>query len=127
VNPVVPAAVFAALAVLVAAFQLALALGAPWGKAAMGGRFPGVLPPPMRVAAVIQALILLALGALTLTRAGVMLPGLYGVARTAIWLVVAFNALALVLNSITPSKIERMIWAPVALAMLVASLLVATS
>lgn len=118
---------FAALVVLGAAFQLALALGAPWGKAAMGGRFPGVLPPPMRVAAVVQALILFGLGALTLVCAGVMLPALYNVARTAIWIVVSFSALALVLNSITPSKIERMIWAPVAFGMLASSMLVATS
>lgn len=35
----------------VAAFQLALALGAPWGTYVMGGTFPGSFPPAMRAAA----------------------------------------------------------------------------
>lgn len=34
------------------AFQLALALGAPWGEYAMGGRYPGRFPPGLRLAAV---------------------------------------------------------------------------
>ena len=41
-------------------------------------------------------------------------------------MVVAFAAVSLVLNLITPSAGERMLWAPVALVLLVCSLLVAT-
>ena len=47
------ALVFAAPAIGVIAFQLALAFGAPWGSYAMGGAFPGRMPPRMRVAAVV--------------------------------------------------------------------------
>ncbi|MDX2092855.1 MAG: hypothetical protein SFX73_33625 [Kofleriaceae bacterium] len=126
-NPVVPAGAYAVLTAGGVAFQLALALGAPWGKAAMGGKYPGVLPPAMRVAAVVQAVILLGLAAITLARAGVMFPALHGIAQRSIWIVVAFSGVALVLNSITPSKLERKIWAPVALGMLASSVLVAIS
>lgn len=50
------ALVFAVAAGGVVAFQIAIALGAPWGEYAMGGATPGRFPPPMRVAAVVQAL-----------------------------------------------------------------------
>ena len=49
----------AALAYLVAiAFQVLLALGAPWGAYAMGGTYPGRFPPGMRVVAAVQAAVL---------------------------------------------------------------------
>jgi hypothetical protein len=41
------------------------------------------------------------------------------------WAIVGLNALALIMNSITPSKKERMIWAPVALVLLATSVAVA--
>ena len=41
--------VAAGLFLVVAAFQVALAAGAPWGAAAMGGANPGVLPDELRV------------------------------------------------------------------------------
>ena len=50
----IAALVFSGLIGLVCAFQLALALGAPWGQFAMGGAFPGVFPPAMRLVAVVQ-------------------------------------------------------------------------
>ena len=54
------AVVFALVTGMVVAFQVALALGAPWGAYAMGGAFPGRMPPPLRVAALIQAALLAA-------------------------------------------------------------------
>lgn len=36
-------------------FEVALAIGMPWGRYAMGGAHPGVLPTRLRVAAVAQA------------------------------------------------------------------------
>jgi hypothetical protein len=45
--------------------------------------------------------------------------------QTAIWFVVAFSAVAVLLTSITPSKNERLIWAPVTGVVLVAVLIVA--
>ena len=106
------------------AFQLALALGAPWGSYAMGGRFPGKFPPAMRVAAVVQALLLGLFAGVVMVRAA-LLPGWPLVAEWPIWVVVAFSTVSLVLNTITPSARERRIWMPVALLLLASSLTVA--
>lgn len=110
---------------IVVAFQVALALGAPWGSYAMGGAFPGQFPPALRVLAVIQAAVLILLAGVVLARAGVALPRWSRASPWLVWLVVAFTAVSLVLNLITPSAGERMIWAPVAFVLLVTSLLVA--
>ena len=103
-------------------FQLALAAGAPWGAYAMGGRFPGRFPPPMRVAAVVQAVVLGLLAAVVADRAGLLaLP----LAPWLIWVVVAFSGLSLAMNAVSPSAGERRLWVPAASVMLAASLVVA--
>jgi hypothetical protein len=118
--------VYAVLIAVVVVFQIALALGAPWGSYAMGGAYPGQFPPTMRVAALIQAGILLGFAGIVLARAGIALLAWERVSRWLVWVVVAFSVLSLALNLITPSAGERMLWAPVALVLLVCSLLVAT-
>jgi hypothetical protein len=124
-SPRFCALLFAALTAGVCLFQLALALGAPWGEFAMGGAFRGSFPPAMRVAAAVQLLILAGLALIVLARAGVApkVPA----PRALIWLVVAVNVVACILNLITPSGLERLIWAPVTIVMLAASLRVALS
>jgi hypothetical protein len=79
----------------------------------------------MRVAAVAQAALLASLALLVLSDAGVVLPSIAQTLPSLIWLAVAFSGVSLVLNTITPSPRERMIWAPVALVMLLSSLVVA--
>lgn len=106
-------------------FQFALIVGMPWGALAMAGKYPGRLPPQMRVAAFVQVLILTFLATTVLVRAGMFLPQWFGLSRSLIWIVVAFCGVSVVLNVITPSKWERRIWAPVAVMMLVSSLIVA--
>ena len=118
--------VYAAATAVVVAFQIALALGAPWGAYAMGGAYPGQFPPAMRVGALVQAGILLGFAGIVLARAGIALRTWERVSRWMIWVVVGFAALSQVLNLITPSAGERMLWAPVAFVLLVCSLLVAT-
>jgi hypothetical protein len=120
------AVVFTLVTAGVVAFQLALALGAPWGDYAMGGTFPGKYPPLMRVAAAVQAGLLILLALIVLSRAGLVLLSQWIERSTwLIWLVVAFSAVALVLNLVTSSSRERRIWAPVAAVLLVCSLTVA--
>lgn len=119
------ALLYATISAGVIAFQIALALGAPWGAYAMGGAFPGQFPPALRVAAIVQAAILIGLAAVVLARAGLLFHGRFRASRWLIWLVVAFSALSLVLNLITPSAGERAIWAPVAFLLLVSSVTVA--
>jgi hypothetical protein len=123
----IAATVFCALTAGVVIFQLALAAGAPWGQVAMGGKYPGRFPRQLRIAAIVQALVLVGLGAVVLTRAGLIFPQWLAAATWLIWGVVAFSALALALNLITPSKWERILWAPVAAGMLLCSVIVAVS
>lgn len=119
------AILYTIISAVVVAFQIALALGAPWGAFAMGGAFPGQFPPALRMAALVQAALLVALAAIVLARAGLILPKWSRVSRVLIWLVVAWAAFSLFLNLITPSAGERAIWAPTALLLLVSSTIVA--
>lgn len=109
----------------VAAFQIALAAGAPWGAYAMSGAFPGQFPPAMRVAALVQAALIVAMAAVVLARAGLTLSRWSRVARWLVWVVVAFATVSFVLNLIMPSAGERAIWAPVAFLLLLSSAVVA--
>ncbi len=121
----VAAGVFCGLAAIVAAFQLALALGAPWGAYAMGGRFPGTYPPAMRVAAIVQMLQLVLMALAVLIRAGLILPAWRPRWGWLAWPVTLVLAVGVVLNLITPSPPERLIWTPVATLMFLASLRIA--
>jgi hypothetical protein len=118
---------YAIISAGVVAFQIALAAGAPWGAFAMGGAFPGQFPPALRIAALIQAALLVGMAAVVLARAGLILPGWSRVSRWLVWFVVAFAVLSLILNLITPSADERAIWAPTAFLLLISSGIVAFS
>jgi hypothetical protein len=113
---------FCGLVAMVCAFQLALALGAPWGEYAMGGAFPGKLPPPVRAAAVLQAVLLAPLASIMLARAGVAPPGPVPIVRVASWITTGISGLSVVMNLVTPSTGERLLWAPVALGIFALSL-----
>ena len=126
--PAIVAAYAFALATAVAVlFQIALALGAPWGHLAMGGRFPGKFPPAMRVTALVQAAVLALLAVTVAIKARLVLEHFYPVSETAIWVVVAISVLSLIMNLVTPSRGERILWAPVALVLALSSLVVALS
>ena len=102
------------------AFQLALAFGAPWGRAAYGG---GTDRPTQKmrgssaVASVVWALIAL----VVLRRGGHPVPQVLPerAMPVVMWVAVGLLAVGSVLNIITPSRLERMIWAPVSLVLLV--------
>jgi hypothetical protein len=120
------AAVIYALATLVVVgFQVALAAGAPWGEYAMGGRIPGRFPPPMRVAAVVQAVVLSLLALVVLDAAGLVALGWTAALPWLIWAPVVVSAISAAMNAITPSRVERRLWLPVGLVLLVSSLAVA--
>lgn len=105
-------------------FQFCLSIGLPWGAASMGGKYPGVYPQKMRVVAVVNMVLLSVLMMIVLVNAGLILPQFMSFSEIAIWFVVAFYAIGTVLNTITPSKIER-IWAPVAAIQLITTIIVA--
>ena len=121
----IAALVFAVAACGVIAFQLGLALGAPWGRYAMGGVAPGRFPPRLRVAAVVQAVLIGLLAVAVLSAAGLVLTALAVAVPWLVWVAVVVSALAVVLNAISRSAGERRIWVPVASLLFVSSLLVA--
>jgi hypothetical protein len=126
-NMTIAVTIFLGLCAIAALFQLALALGAPWGEYTMGSRFPGRLPPKMRVAALIQIIILLVLATIVLIRSGWALSQFYLIGKTGIWVEVAFFVLGSIVNVFTPSKGERAVWAPVNILLLATSIIVALS
>ena len=123
-SAILAAKVFIGLQAVVILFQIALAVGAPWGEYAMGGAFPGTYPTEMRIAAVVQAAILAGVAYLVASRAGLVRGP---TVRWPAWLVVGLLGVGVVLNLITPSGMERLIWAPVAVLLFLCALRVALS
>jgi len=78
----------------------------------------------MRAVAILNMIILALMAAVVLSEANLMFPQLNAISGKAIWIVVVFFVFGTIMNSITPSKIER-IWAPVALMQLITSLVIA--
>lgn len=120
----ISAQIFTVLTLLVILFQACLAIGLPWGVASMGGKFPGKYPPKMRFVAIINIIILSFMAIIVLSRANLLFPSMMPFSKIAIWVVVVFYLAGTILNTITPSTIER-IWAPVALFQLITSIIVA--
>lgn len=108
------ALVHAALSLVVVGFHLALIAGAPLGHLTMGGRWPGRLPVAGRIAAGLSALVMLAMTAVVLDRAGLLALGLPPLAGHG---VAGFLGLSVALHLATPSAPERRLWLPVILAM----------
>jgi len=114
------------LLVVLMLFQLALARGAPWGVAAYGGTWPGVLPKGLRINSLVFGAVIYPLAIAYVLDAGdvaasTWLPG----PRTVVmWVLVAFFALGAIANFASRSKIERF-WGPAATTIAVCCLLIA--
>ena len=119
--------VFSFLTAVAMLFQLALVLGAPWGEMAMGGKFPGRFSLKLRISAVVQMLLLALMAMVVLTRAGFVFSELFELSKSAIWFVVALCVVSAILNTITPSKKERMLWSPVTIILVICAVVVARS
>jgi hypothetical protein len=98
----------------VVAFQAALALGAPWGVATQGGANEGVLPDLLRVGSVVTLILYGALAAVAGTPVASAT-----VRRRVLSLAAAVMVFATMLNIASPSLIERIIWAPVTIALMI--------
>lgn len=90
-------------------FQIALIAGAPWGRITQGGKHEGALPLSGRVAAFVSIFILAAMAGAILSVAGLW-PNW---PRWTGWAALGVQALVTLVNWITPSKPERMLWGPV--------------
>lgn len=98
----------------VVAFQAALALGAPWGAATQGGANEGVLPDLLRVGSVVTLIVYAALAVV----AGTSLASAT-VRRRVLYVAAAVMVVATMLNIASPSLVERIIWAPVTIALVI--------
>lgn len=114
------------LLVLLAAFQLALVLGAPWGRFAWGGQ-QRILPTRFRRASVVSIVIYAGIAVTMLNRSGVisLIPDPLSVVVA--WVVFAYFCLGIVLNAISRSKPERFTMGPVCLVLALLSLVICLS
>lgn len=115
------------LAVL-AAFQLALALGAPLGAAAWGGQHAGVLPSRLRVASGVAAVLVYpAVIVITVASSGLIATdGIPLAGGTTMWVLSGLFAVSTVANAASRSRVER-IWAPVSLVLAACCAIIAAS
>jgi len=111
---------YAGLCIGTIVFQLCLISGAPWGRITQGGRIDGPLPLSGRIIAGLSILVLAAMGLSVLSAAEYWpnWPIWTG------WATVGIQAVSALLNWITPSSKERMLWGPITLVMLLLVILV---
>jgi hypothetical protein len=111
--------------VLVAGFQAALALGAPWGRAAWGGAHER-LPDALRVASAFAAALWVIAALLVLARAGFdWSPIPFSVATWGTWVLVGMLVLGTLMNLASRSRLERLIQSPIAAVLSILCLVVA--
>jgi hypothetical protein len=119
----------ALLCSLIAGFQVLLAAGVPWGRAAWGGG-QVELSDVQRVASGGAALLWAAAAVALLAFAGDVASGrLQGspALRRIAWIIAGISGIGALMNLASPSVWERSIWAPVALATAVLSATAARS
>ena len=98
----------------IAMFELLLAAGVPWGRAAWGGQ-EDALSPGRRVASVVAACVWGGAALLVLARAGIWpTPRPSRWLRWSAWLLVGLLLLGVLLNLASSSPWERFGWAPFA-------------
>jgi uncharacterized membrane protein len=119
--PVLAARTAAVVMVGIAAFQVALVVGAPWGAYTQGGKTEGVLDTSGRVVAAVSCAILLVMASAILARVREgPLKNAPGRLVTALaWSTTIYAALAVVLNLATRSSSERAVFAPTAILLVV--------
>ncbi|HBO64765.1 TPA: hypothetical protein DD425_02275 [Candidatus Saccharibacteria bacterium] len=92
-------------------FQVLLALGAPFGKAAWGGQHTSVLPRKLRVASAISVVLLLCIISVVLSFTGIVTLYPNAVALGILWVSAVYFGVGVVMNAISRSRIER-VWSP---------------
>ena len=105
----------------VAAFQIALVFGAPWGAYTQGGETVGILDASGRVVAAVSCAILLLMAAAILARVreGPLKGAPGSVVSVLAWFTTVYAAVSVVLNLATRSSSERAVFAPTAILLFV--------
>jgi hypothetical protein len=107
-----------------ALFQAGLVAGQPWGRLAWGGQHV-VLPSRLRVGSAVSIVLYAAIAGIVLTAAALFRLMPLGVADIAIWVLVGYFALGVLLNGISRSRAERAVMSPVVAVLAVCCLVVA--
>jgi hypothetical protein len=109
-------AILAAIGFLaIAAFQVALALGAPLGRAAWGGAHER-LPGRLRIGSAIAVVVWVLAALIVLARGGLPVIGLPSIAiEWGPWVLVGLSAVGAIVNFASTSPWERFGWGPLAL------------
>lgn len=109
----------------VAAFQIALVFGAPWGAWTQGGQTEGPLPSAGRILAAISAavLVLMALSVLARDGRGPLARLPRRLLTVLVWFTTVYAALGIVMNVASRSVAERWTWTPVTALVLVCCLI----
>jgi hypothetical protein len=123
----VAATIAVVLLAVVSVFQILLALGAPLGHAAWGGRHRGILPGPLRIASGVAGLVVYPLiGMFVLSSAGLIRADwMPGTGKAGMWVLAGFFTLGGLANFASRSKVERY-WGPVSLAIAACCAVIAT-
>lgn len=126
-SPETAAIVAAGCVAVVTAFQAALAVGAPWGRAAYGGQHPGTLPSHLRTSSAVSVIVWPTLVLVLLRRAGHDVPSVIpdGALEVTAWIVVGLLGLSVLMNGASRSRVERTLWTPICVVAFAASLVVA--
>ena len=114
------AVMYAVICAGVIVFQFCLVAGAPWGRLTQGGQHPKALPKSGRVFAAISVVLLTLMAGSILSAADIWVNW----PRWMSWGALGIQSVSTLLNWITPSRSERLLWGPVTTAMLVMALLV---
>jgi hypothetical protein len=106
-------------------FQLLLALGVPWGKAAWGGQHAGALPANLRWGSAAAAVVLGLAVWMVLARAGWAFPGSSAMwVKIVAWVFTVYFAFNVVMNVMSKSAIEKAIMTPASAILVVCLVLV---
>ena len=111
---------YAAICAAVIVFQFCLIAGAPWGPLTQGGKHPGPLPASGRIAAALSVALLAMMAAAMLSAVGLWPHWPLWTA----WTTLGIQVLSTLMNWITPSRPERLLWGPVTTLMLTAAAIV---
>lgn len=106
-------------------FQAALIAGAPWGRFAWGGQ-DRVLPVQKRLGSATSIGLYLIFAVLVLQRAGLahVIPW-PGFVTIAVWVLVGYFVLGIILNGLSRSRAERWTMAPLSAVLAILTLVVA--
>jgi hypothetical protein len=123
--PIGAAVVACVVLAALAGFQACLALGAPWGRLAWGGRHDGVLPAGLRVASAVSIVLYAGFAAMLADRADLAHVMADGVSRVGVWGLVGYFGLGVLMNGISRSPGERAVMTPTVLVLGICAVLVA--